>query len=90
MIAYIFNIFAICKHAIFSQGIVPSVPYLFVLFIILTNESPLFFISFFILIYSQSKRTMAREAGVDYDYYYDLGPPLVLMPDQPLFFTFVS
>ena len=45
------NILAICKNAIFSQGIVPSVPYLFVLFIILANEFPLFFISFLILIY---------------------------------------
>ena len=33
---------------------------------------------------------MDREAGVNYDCYYDLGPALFLVPDQPLFFAFVS
>ena len=33
---------------------------------------------------------MDREAGVDYDYYYDLGQALLLEPDQALFFAFVS
>ena len=41
-------------------------------------------------IFSQSKRTMDQEAGVEHDYYYDLGQALFLEPDQALFFAFVS
>ena len=33
-----YNIFAICKNSIFSQGIVHPLPYIFVLFKILANE----------------------------------------------------